>query len=324
MRRAGITLWAIALLFAALDLALWTAPTFLDNFKLVALIRGAPSLIELSTYWYGTGLLIGQGNQVREIGQSYYRYSPEANLCSTWETQALRSLPTWRLPGLTESAKTVQTLLLARQAECAMHVPEALDILASAPESDRVDAERVRLLRRLGRDEQAIPLALKLICPGHPDWCRGYLLDQWYGKDPGMSNQLLQLESHVNVTLQTESVPTIITGITPGQNDYDGNYLGYDTYAGTGSPARMRIKGEIVDSTSAGCLSARFIYYDSVGNYFGEVSQSYTVSGQFQIDYTAPPPGETGYIWPQITFEVPCFAAGQKVVIYNVWQVSEP
>jgi hypothetical protein len=205
-----------------------------------------------------------------------------------------------------------------------MHVPEALDILASAPESNRVDAERVRLLRRLGRDEQAVPLALKLICPGHPHWCRAYLLDQWYGKDPGKSNRLLQLGLLVNVTLQAESVPPIITGITPGQNGYAGNYLGYDTFAATGSPARMRIKGEIVDSTSAGCLSARFIFFDSAGNWLNEVKQSYTASGQFQIDFTAPPPGETRTIWPQITFDGACFAAGQKVVIYHVWQVSEP
>ncbi len=322
MRAVRRALVAAALLFAILDLSIISLPPLVDNLRLVFLLRAMPSLQELATYWYGSGLRPPDSQQSNTIGATYYQAAPDAHPCSAWERVGLNVLAAPYLWTRAEDQPGPdQVLLSVRREECAGNISQALDILSRAPASRRKQAEQVRLLRLLGRDQDAFPIALELVCPGHPQWCAGYLRNQWYANGLA-TNSSLALQLAVNVMLVPDSVPAIATGITPGENNYAGNYMGYRPFPTAAVPARIRVQGEIVDSAASGCLSVRMIFFDARGNWVTESKQSYDVRGQFQVDYAAPVPAQVATVWPQITFDDVCFSAGQKVLIYQVLQVD--
>lgn len=324
-------LLAIIFLLAVLKLSLLSSEAFLDNLNLIAFLHTAPSLDDLRDNWYGVGLHILYGEQVKRINPTYTSTSSvDGNSCSLWEEGALQIVPSLRQRYVTEKETgLLRTFLRVRHQQCAGRFAEALRILETAPGGDRLVAEKVRLLRRLGRDEEAFPIALRHLCPYHPEWCGGYLLNTWYpGDDDAIRRSsngteddlrrtdmqtlgMLREAGHPNVVVEEVAAPLIIMGVIP----HGGNYVEYARVPVTGSIVRFRVRGEVLGNNVVSCLFPRLVFWSSE-SYLSETLLQYQVTGKFEVDFWASLPDKTRTVTPRITFDDRCFAEGQKIVIY--------
>lgn len=307
------------------------AASFAYNMVLVLLDWDGLDNDGIRGLWYGIGTHKLSESEITPLVERIAFLGADQKRCSDRERLALDAYAHLPLRSDVSNRFNLRDVALrARGALCEGKYDQALEILR---QSEGV-IQRLSVLYRSGRKEEAFALASEYICEPRTDWCY-WCVRQMYsmsGEDEErldsiarrytneqegrrFSNDLmplgpLSLRWVTGLTI-TRKVPFSIAGVISKRD----NYIEYLTLPVTGSVVRYRLKGVVTGGDTGSCIFPRLVFSGEKGDYLGEAALRYDIKGKFEVELWWPLSPDVKNITPRITFDESCFARRQEVVI---------
>lgn len=290
----------------------------------------------LSALWYGLGQnQLGEQDEIALVEKTLIH--PSHDLCSDREINTLRlyaSLPFQF--NYNDHFRRIDLLLRARQAVCEGYSSEALKLISSKNDAEWA-VQRIEVFNSLDKNEEALSLAIDVVCGIHEDWC-DWCMRQMVVKNGVQGNKLqtddvllltndddgrfrngeltimedLYATSSPGVTFSRKTPMVVKNALNRAAGD---NYIEFSAQPASGSAVRYQLSGVVLGPVSESCIYPRIVFQGGNGEYISEYLPRFSVSGKFQIELWLDNPEGTSKIIPRATFDPNCFSGGQEIAI---------